>query len=359
VQSSFADPKRSKVVPDVRTSQLVVVATERELDAIEEIIAHLDAQTKQVLIETKIMETSINPSTIKGLDWRPTLSQQHLAFGNNLQSAPVNAGESDNKPLATLWPKLMFDTAQGFNPGTAFLDADGVNVVFSFINQNSEAKVLSAPRTVTLDNETARIAVTRASPIINITPGTANTTGGSQITYTNLGVILDVTPHVSANNFVNLKVVPEVSRIFDRVSTRVGTAGVIEADEYDVRKMETHVMIPSGNTLVLGGLVQDDQRYTDTKVPIMGDLPLIGRLFRSNSKQRQKSNLLVFITPTIVEDSDYQPTTTDFLKSPLPKFENDPQEWGTWDNAKPLDWSKPVYDQANPPRHRDPVNPTY
>lgn len=356
VQSSFADPKRSKVVADVRTSQLVVVATEKELDAIDEMVARLDAAPRQVLIEARLLETSMNPQTVKGLDWTGTLTAQKLAFGNNLQ-ANAPADSMNNTLVGSKFPKMLFDTAHGFNPATAFLDADGVNLVFSFINQNAEAKVLSAPRTVTLDNETARISVTRASPIINVTPGTANTTGGSQITYTNLGVILDVTPRISANNFVNLKVVPEVSRIFDRIQRQVGTLGLFEADEYDVRRIETHVMIPSGNTLVMGGLVQDDQRFEDTKVPLFGDLPLIGRAFRSNSKQRQKNNLLVFITPTIVQDSDYQPTTTDFLKSPLPKV--DEQEWSPWDSSKPLDWSKPVYDQANPPKHRDPVNPAY
>jgi type II secretory pathway component GspD/PulD (secretin) len=347
VQSTFADPKRSKVVADTRTSQLVIVATEKELDAVDELVARLDSQTRQVLIEARLLETSINPSTAKGLNWAGTLQAQNLAFGNNL-STPVQG--SANPPLATAWPKLMFDSARGFNPATAFLDADGVNAVFSFFNQDSQAKVLSAPRTVTLDNETSHISVTRASPIINVTPGTANTTGGSQITYTNLGVILDVTPRISANNFVNLKVEPEVSRIFDRVRVQVGSAGTFEADEYDIRKLTTHVMIPSGNTLVLGGLVQDDERFSSTKVPLMGDIPILGHAFRSNSKQRQKSNLLVFITPTIIQDSDYQPTTTDFLKSPLPK--SDDTEWSAWDSTKPVDWSRPVVDQYKPSKYQ-------
>src|SRR5207248_7065692 len=130
-----------------------------------------------------------------------TLQAQHLSFGNNLQSKPVSSLDSDNRVLSTLWPKMLLDTARGFNPATAFLDADGVSAVFAFLNKNSEAKVISAPRTVTLDNEPARIEVTRASPIINITPGTVQVSGGSQITYTNLGIILNVIPRISANNY--------------------------------------------------------------------------------------------------------------------------------------------------------------
>lgn len=335
VRTTLSD-RRSRVTADVRTSQIVVVATEKELNDVDKLVERLDTPTKQVLIEAKLVETSFNPSTFKGLDWTGTLQSQHLAFGNNLQQN--NASQSLNNTLVTSagFPKLLFDTASGFNPATAFLDADGVNAVFSFINENSEARVLSAPRTVTLDNQMAHIAVTRATPIINITAGTANTTGGSQITYTNLGVIMDVTPRISANNYVDLKVIPEVSRIFDTV-TKIIQGEEFQADEYDIRTLKTEVMIPSGNTLVLGGLMQDDQTEAGNKVPLLGDIPGIGAAFRSNSKTRQKNNLLVFITPTIVEDSDFHPTHSDFLQSPVDVTEG--PEWNAWDSAKPADWS--------------------
>jgi len=100
-------------------------------------------------------------------------------------------------------------------------------------------------------------------------------------------------------------------------------------------------MIPSGNTLVLGGLVQDDVRLSNTKVPWLGDLPILGRAFRSDSKSRQKSNLMIFITPTIIQDSDYQPTKSDYLKTPVPTSDSIDGEWSSWDSGKPRDWSKP------------------
>jgi general secretion pathway protein D len=204
---------------------------------------------------------------------------------------------------------------------------------------------------VTLDNEPARIEVTRASPIINVTPGTVQVSGGSQITYTNLGIILNVTPRISANNYVNLKVSPEVSRVFDTITRAVGSAGVFQADEYDVRKMDTRVMIPSGNTLVLGGLVQDDVRNGNTKVPVLGDIPFLGQAFRSDSKTRQKSNLIIFITPTIVTEEDYQLTKSDFLKTPVPTSDSVDGDWTWWDSGKPMDWSKPVSDKDTGAKH--------
>jgi type II secretory pathway component GspD/PulD (secretin) len=362
VQNTFTD-KRSKVVADVRTSQLVILATEKELPAVEDLITHLDTQTKQVLIEARLLETAMNPSTSKGVDWSGTLAAQNVAFGNGVMSGNSTTTTGGSGTTTTL-PSgrtvssgggsttttvlnsvlgaggLGATTAGGFTPATFFLNADGVHAVLSFLNKYAEAKVLSAPRTVTLDNETARIEVTRASPIINVTAGTANTTGGSQIQYTNLGVILNVTPRISANNYVNLKVTPEVSRIFDTVSKNLGAQGVFQADEYDIRKLDTRVMIPSGHTLVLGGLVQDDVRSGNTKVPILGDIPVFGYLFRSDSKSRQKSNLLVFLTPTIVQEEDFQPTPSNFLHSPVPTKDSVEGDWSAWDSGKPKDWKE-------------------
>jgi type II secretory pathway component GspD/PulD (secretin) len=337
VQSTLTD-KRSKVVADVRTSQLVILATEKELADARTMIEKLDTPTKQVLIEARLLETSINPETRKGVDWAGTLERQNVSWGNNRQFNPV-PDDSEHAPLAGLnadkpWPKFITDlTGRGLSTHTAFLNADGVNAVISFLNKYGEAKVISSPRTVTLDNEPARIEVTRASPIINITPGTVQVSGGSQITYTNLGVILNVTPRISANNYVNLKVSPEVSRNAGTV-TKVVNNGIFEVDEYDLRKMETRVMIPSGNTLVLGGLVQDDIRKGNSKVPVLGDIPVLGGLFRNDSKSRQKSNLMVFLTPTIVQDEDFQPTESKYLKTPAPKSDEVEPDWSAWDSGQ-------------------------
>jgi type II secretory pathway component GspD/PulD (secretin) len=349
VQNTFVD-KRSKVVADVRTSQLVILATEKEMPGVEDLIEHLDTQTKQVLIEARLLETSANPSTTKGVDWSATLQEQHINFGNGVMTG--NSTTTINSPggetVSTVLNSLIgagglgAATGHGFTPETFFLTADGVRLVLSFLNKYAEAKVISTPRTVTLDNESAKIEVTRASPIINVTAGTANTTGGSQIQYTNLGVILNVTPRISANNYVNLRVVPEVSRVFDTVSKNLGAQGVFQADEYDIRRMETRVMIPSGHTLVLGGLVQDDVRKGNTKVPVLGDIPVFGYLFRSDTKSRQKSNLIVFLTPTIVQDEDFQPTQTSFLKTPVPAKDSVEPDWSAWDSGQPRDWHEDV-----------------
>lgn len=356
VQTVLTD-KRSKVMADVRTSQLVLSATEKELDAAEKLVERLDSQTKQVLIEAKLIETTMNPRTVKGIDWSGTLGAQEVRFGNNVsggeggrysmeRSYTTNSalGGFDiltkfgaNNTLAS--PGLLIDTARGLNPSTAFLDADGLSATLSFLNQSSDAKVIATPRAVTLDNESADLSVTRAYPIFKNTAGTQGSPGGSEVTYTNLGTILKVTPRISANNFVNLRVSPEVSSVFDTVTKTV--AGTVnQADIYDIRKMETQVLIPSGNTLVLGGLVRDNTKKSSTKVPILGDIPVLGLLFRQDGKSRDQANLMIFITPSIVQEADFQPTHTDFLKTRAD--DTSEGEWSAWDSGKPLDWSQPM-----------------
>jgi type II secretory pathway component GspD/PulD (secretin) len=359
VESALTD-KRSRVVPDTRTSQLVVVATESEQDAVDTLVDQLDKPTRQVLIETRLMEVSSSPSTVKGIDWTGTLSGQHVSFGNNLNATPttvspgytgfpinqaITNGESPelgiNQELANLVnkPSLAANTAEGFG-ATAFLNADGLSAVLSFLNSDSDAQTIATPRVVTLDNEMAHIEVTRAVPIFATTAGTQGSPGGSQVTYTNLGTILDVTPRISANDYIWLTVAPEVSSVFDTVTKIV--AGVEnQADEFDVRKVTTQVLIPNANTLVMGGFIKDNTKNIYTKVPVLGDIPVLGYAFRSENKGMDKDNLLIFLTPTIVKDSDYQPTSSQFLQSsPLgPKPPMNPISM--WNSAKPRDWSSP------------------
>lgn len=347
VTPSFASG-RSKAVPDGRTSQLIVQATEKELLDIDILIEKLDTITQQVLIEARIYETSRSPNSVKGINWEGTFGAQTFAMGNNLYKP--GEGDSVNNLVTTAKPSLLVDTAKGFNPKTAFLDADGVKGVFSWFNKDNETELLSTPRTVTLDNQSATLNVTKAFPIFKVTSGGTQTGPTVDITYTNLGTILTVTPRISASSNVALRIVPEVSN-FDSVDKQsVPTAGgsaIVTANIYAVRKIETQVLIPSGNTLVMGGLMSDNTTQGRTKVPILGDLPGVGYAFRSSAKNRIKQNLILFITPTIISDEDFHATPTDYLnKKPVPdRPDSDETIFNNpiLDGAKPHDWSKPVY----------------
>ena len=147
-----------------------------------------------------------------------------------------------------------------------------------------------------------------------------------------------MTPRISANDYVNLTVIPSIVKLGPLVaSTVAGQSSAVNS--FLTRNMSTHVMIPSGNTLVMGGLIQDQINSGNTKVPMLGDIPVLGYLFRSDTKNRTKTDLVLFITPTIVQDEDYQPTKSDYLKTPAPKKDVLEKEWSAWDSGKPKDWS--------------------
>lgn len=340
VQLKYADPTnlvavlkptlsaRASVLPDSRTSQIIISATAKELDMATNLIVKLDLATRQVLIEAQMYETAINPKTVKGIDWTGTLEAQNVTAGNNASGGILNAP-----------PRLLMDFSKASPFGSAFLNADGVAAVVSFLNKDTDTEVVATPRAVTLDNQTATLSVTRAFPIMNSTAGTQNTPGGQQITYTNLGTILNVTPRITADDQISMKVVPEVSNIDGKdVQTFDGKAN--SANIYAIRKIETSVMIPSGNTLVLGGMILDSKNNSAVKVPLLGDIPVLGAAFRWESKAREKKNLLIFVTPTIIESGDFRKTGSgrEFLANRVKQ--PDDSKWGWFDNTQ-ADWTKP------------------
>jgi type IV pilus assembly protein PilQ len=351
---------RSQVVGDSRTSQLIVTTTDKEMDTLMATIEKLDSPTRQVLIEAKLVETARAPSSVKGIDWTGTLENQRMVLGNNalpglpptpatppiitpggvIPGTPADPGTVGGIVNS---PALIASTAgKFFQPQTAFLNADGLSVVLSFLNKDADSEVVATPRAVTLDNQTAHLSVTRAFPIFQVTPGSANTPAGGQVTYTNLGTILTVTPRITADNTISMRVVPEVSNI-DSVDRQFLNGTVNTANIYAIRKIETQVLIPSGNTLVMGGMINDTQTKNYTKVPLLGDLPGLGWAFRKEGKARNKSNLLIFITPTIVNEDAFHLTSsgTDFLKT---KMAEKPEKIeSAWDSGKPHDWTKPIY----------------
>jgi type II secretory pathway component GspD/PulD (secretin) len=375
VQSVLTDKLRSRVLSDSRTSQMVVMATEPEQLAVDTLVASLDKPTKQVLIETKLVEISSKPSSSKGVDWSSTLNAQNVYFGNGSASGtatttttrpgvttttttPGGASTSTTAPSGTTSSSVMnliksssgfaANTDSGILPTTGFLTADGLHVVLSFLNSSLDAQVVSTPRIVTLDNQTATISVISTYPIVQMGSGTQNSSGSSSVSYSNVGTILEVTPRISANDYIWLKVSPEVSsHSGDMLISVTGGSGNADTSysipEFDIRKMESQVLIPNGNTLVMGGLIQDKPLAAYTKVPLLGDIPGLGWAFRSENKSLSKDNLIIFLTPTIVKDTDFQPTPTDYLQHKPKTMRTPMNPHGIWDGSEPrTDWSNPA-----------------
>jgi type II secretory pathway component GspD/PulD (secretin) len=350
LQPSIQDT-RGRILPDGRTSKLVVLATERELITIAALIDKLDTATRQILIEARFLETSISPESIKGLDWSGTFAGQSLKFGNAVATG-VPAG-SDPSILLSKTPQAYLSTMGSPAPG--LLNADGLSAVLSFLNTDQQSESIAAPRAVTMENVAADLSVVRNVPIFEQEQGAAQGGGTAPIStkpnyekkvadriVNEVGIKLVVTPAIAAETNVLLTLKPEISD-FDGEASSTFNGEQNTSPIFKRSRIDTVAMVPSGLTLVLGGLMSDSNSKTLTKVPILGDIPGIGRAFRSDKKSRSKRNLLIFVTPTILGGEDFQNIggSKEFLQSsPNLTMKNTFED--PYDSAAGSDWTKPV-----------------
>jgi type IV pilus assembly protein PilQ len=382
--------QRSQIIPDSRTHQLILMTTEKELPAVQKLIDKLDTATREVLIEARLVETTKDIGSAKGIDWTGTLSAQHISFGNGNTTATYSSGagsvtqpvssstilpggrtlssttsqqvgaSTNGNLLTSLIPGnpltgggFSLNTAHGITPATAFLNADGVQAVLSFLNTDADTKIVAFPRTVSLDGVPTTLMVVQNIPVFEQTQS-APASGASQGLATVLpnyekkvggtilnevGVKLTVTPRIAGPTNVLLDVKPEISQKDTLVATETLNGQVNTAPIFDRRRIETEASVPSGFTLVLGGLDEDTVTKSYTKVPALGDIPGLGYLFRSDSKNHERDSILVFVTPTIITDGDFQPAETGFLaRKPTTMT---PMNEKAWDTGEPIDWTKP------------------
>ncbi len=185
---------------------------------------------------------------------------------------------------------------------TADLSADSVKLVLSALFTDTDTKLISNPRISTVDNKQAIIRAVQQFPIPKYTFN--SDTGGWEVQgfdYKDIGITLRVTPHINQDNFITLDVDPEVSNQVGTVSFGGGAGGTAVIPIVDSRNATTRVVVKSGETLVIGGLIRTDETVIKSGVPLLKDIPVLGYLFKHSSKELMKSDLLVFITPTIVE----------------------------------------------------------
>jgi len=289
---------RGRITMETRTNTLVITDTKSNLIRISRVMKELDRITPQVMIEAKIIEANLDDTQNLGIKW---------TIGGTLQGAarPTTypfTQHSGNKylPDDMLSPTLKPD-AQGslFKLGT--LDASGTTAVLEMLFNNDTSDMLSNPRIVTLDNQEAMIEVVTLDPTpqwtYNRERGTYVMTNYRQEKY---GIILKVTPQINKLGYVTLKIEPEVSEWL-RDKTLVGGEGVeVEVPVIYKQTTSTRVMVKDGNTLVIGGLIKTKNTEQIRKVPILGDIPILGFFFKHKAKRVEKKDLLIFITPRIL-----------------------------------------------------------
>ena len=292
--------KRGKIQVDARSNTLIFSDAPSNLAKILPLVENLDTQTPQVLIEAKFVETTKNPKKDIGINWSDTLLNHQVQFRRPDPNSPVASPGGPTTPNPN--PFEFYKDLDGgpWSHSVAILDPGEVKVVLSFLNSDSDTELLANPRVVTTDNGRAKIAIATQYPIPNFQ--FSEQSGAFQISgfeYKDIGIVLNVLPRINKNNYVTLEVAPEASSQ-SGVATLASGGSSVEIPIIDARQTLTTVLIKSGNTLAIGGLMRQDTSDNYTKVPVMGDIPGIGALFRSKSLNKRKRDLLIFLTPTIV-----------------------------------------------------------
>jgi len=336
---AMVDPKTGgKIVVDARSNALIVSERSSAIQRIRPIIQNLDRATDQVMIETKFIEVSDSVAKDLGVDWsvlkgykigtdgtpqtkyesthgreseaKYTEDGLDVPFMNN---GYARAGQLNNIVPGSVGPKVTDGALEGVGPMSALADtftnnvsrtttavfsAAQFNLTLNALQSGGGSKLVSNPTVVTLNNTEASINVGQEYPIPNYTynqeKGVFEVSG---FTYKPIGVNLKVTPQVNSAGFIKLTVEPEVSSRDESKDVQFGDAKI---PVVATRKTKTQVTLKDGYTLGIGGLLDSTTSNGQTKVPLLGDIPGLGRLFRSDSNSKRQQNLLIFITARTV-----------------------------------------------------------
>ena len=294
---------------DERTNTIFFRETRSNLDNVRKLLVTIDKPTKQVMIEARLVEVTANPLQSYGIDWSGTVgsASQGKTFSYGSPQSGTNTSTGGKVPLNDLAlgnpanPNILGNFSKLIPGQFAILTVPQMSATLRFLNEDADAEFLANPRVVTADNLQAKIEINRAQPVpqLNFNEQTATAVfGGFQDK--KFGNTLIVTPSINKDNFVTMKVKPEISnKVGD--STFVFAGAAVSSPIIDTRTLESNVLIRSGDTLAIGGLLQDEVAKAHNKVPLFGDVPVLGYLFQNHLNARTKRNLLVFVTPTIID----------------------------------------------------------
>lgn len=279
--------KEVDIRADEATNALVITAPDEQMRSFKSVVRQLDIRRAQVHIEAIIAEVNYTKDQEIGVEWH---------------TKPVKDGVSANSFTNNLGDLI---SSAGKTMSVGYLVGDELRALLTAFAKDTNVNVLSTPSIVTLDNEEASMIVGQNIPIVSgsFTTNTSGSTNPFQtVLREDVGVKLKVTPQINEGNVIKLKVKQEVSSV---VSTDPA-AGVT----LNKREIDTSVLVDDGKILVLGGLIQDDVQETITKVPLLGDIPLLGYLFQDRNTGIVKKNLMVFLRPVIMRDPEKSSSLT-------------------------------------------------
>lgn len=305
---------KGKTLVDERTNSLIVTDTPDGIDMVAKLIQELDKPTPQVMIEAKIVQVALSKSLDLGITWGSAYTDQSgnqmITIGaakaaSALSDATLASPGSGGLGLMTRTPldpqgATLDQTGAGFNPATGLglsfgfvKDAVRLNAALSALEQKGKSKVLSNPKVATLNNQPAVIKSETSEPYITqqVSFSQGQSVTSNQVNTVQSGISLTVTPTINADGRITMKIVPDVT------SSQPTSIGVPKTTS---NQANTTVIVKDGETFVLGGLITELESDTRAQIPILGSIPLLGHLFKKTGTQKQRGELLVFVTPKII-----------------------------------------------------------
>jgi type IV pilus assembly protein PilQ len=298
---------RGKVKFDERTNTVIVTDIPTTLFQIAEVIERLDQRTPQVAIATKIVETKLEKNERLGIDWDNTftMSQTATAFGSSFPfpvGPPLGGAQSQKFGM----PRVTAAAASTLSLGT--LTGPAFSLTIHTLSSRTDTKIISNPSLAVLNNQEAKIHIGEEYPVPNYSLD--QTTGRVTISgYTSklTGTVLTVTPHVNASNEIVVDLKPELITVGSDVSYQLAGTDTITFPRFTSQNAKTQVRIQDGETIAIGGLVKESKAQVEEKVPFLGDIPVVGLLFKhsrwySGGSDPVKQDVLIFLTVNLLEE---------------------------------------------------------
>jgi len=303
VTPSGAPSTGGQIQADPATNSLIITASEPQYRQLRAVIEKLDARRAQVYVESLIAEVNMDKAAEFGIQWQGPLGSKGDSLIGLLGTNFGTSGKNIIQSAIAAGSGTPLTPGTGMNLGVA-ARSNGVyflGFLANFLQTSGAGNILSTPNLLTLDNEEAKIVIGQNVPFVTGQFTNTGTSNGSvnpfqTIERKDVGLTLRVKPQISENGTVKMAIFQEVSSV--QASSINSSTGLIT----NKRAIESNVLVEDGSIVVLGGLLSDEYAGNQEKVPGLGDLPFFGNLFKSESRSRKKTNLMVFLRPVVVRD---------------------------------------------------------
>ncbi len=323
---------------DERNNQVIVQTLPERMDDVTRIIQALDQKTKEVLIDVKIVKIKLNNELTAGFEWEGMF--QELTMGGFLGSHPLQPVERLGQTFIDDFTKIQpEDSNPAAGSKTNFFEklyfgkvdrTHSFEVLLKFLKTLGETRLLSNPKLAVINNQEARIHIGRKEAYVTTTTttGQTTTTTAEDVTFVDVGIQLSVTPTINDDGYISLQIKPEISSVVDVLTTPSGN----EIPIIDTSLAETTVLVKDASTIIIGGLRREEETENSEGIPIFSQIPVLGNLFTSKKKTRERSELLVMITPRIVSGDIL--TNTGDIEMAQPNTKSY-REYNSFDVAEP------------------------